>query len=54
MENKRNTFIPSLYAIGKNEKPPHVQAHLLLRASAPKELSVPHRHPDLIIIFILI
>jgi len=30
-----------LYAIGKKKSQPHVQAHLALRASAPKELSLP-------------
>jgi len=34
-----------LYAIAEKKSPPHIQAHLLLRASAPKELSLPHRHP---------
>jgi len=29
-------------------------AHLLLRASAPKELSLPHHHPNYMIVFILI
>jgi hypothetical protein len=39
-------IIQLLYAIGKKKKPPHVQAHLALRASAPKELSLPHLHPN--------
>jgi hypothetical protein len=41
------SYIPLLYAIGKIKSPPHVQAHLLLRPSAAKELSLPHRHPHI-------
>ena len=38
-------YIDLLYAIGKKKSPPHVRAHLSHRASAPKELSLPQRHP---------
>lgn len=33
------------------KSPPHGQAHLLLRASAAKELALPHRHPNRIFTF---
>ena len=47
-------FIQTLYAIKKKKSPPHVQAHLALRASVAKELSLPHLHPNVMFIFILI
>jgi hypothetical protein len=43
-----------LYAIDKKKSPPHVQAHFLLRFSAAKELALPHRHPNCMIILMLI
>ncbi len=33
------------------KSPPHGQAHFLLRASAAKELDLPHRHPNRIFTF---
>tara|TARA_B110000483_G_C17768006_1_gene378683 strand:+ start:241 stop:399 length:159 start_codon:yes stop_codon:yes gene_type:complete len=33
---------------------PHIQANSLLRDSAPKELSLPHRHPNFMVILMLI
>ena len=44
----------TLYSIGKKKSQLNIQAHLALRASAPKELSLPHRHPNNMINLILI
>jgi len=44
--DKNNEYTRTLYAIRKKESSPHVQAHLSLRASATKELSLPLRQPN--------